>query len=298
VTTPDSIRASIAALAASRTDQMLNNDLLSQVLLALNEQISCGSCGGAYASFGSFDLSAHGRKSLTDEWSLLGGVSWGQYEEKGANVTSSFTLAGAVRFDPAGVGASRPFAEAGATASPEQSTTYSRHYANGAGAATGAGATRSSNYSVYAHAGWVDRLSKTTEAAASLQVTELWQVVGGYGEADGPGNPFNAVVKGGTDRTTVLALSGQVTHLFGRRIEGDVNVAIAHSVGAKSGLDASIAGLGEVRAPPGDPTWAELGGRIGIRLPHSATLDLFVNSIVGDKQVGASVHGGVGLRFN
>ncbi|MFI4975523.1 MAG: hypothetical protein ACHP84_13365 [Caulobacterales bacterium] len=298
VTTPASIEASIAALVNSRTNQMLNNDLLSEVLLALNEQISCGSCGGAYASFGSFEISTHGRYSLNKEWSVLGGMSYGRYQEQGADVTSSFTLAGALRFDPAGMGASRPFAEAGGTVSPSQQTTYSRHYANGAGVATGAGQTHSSNYSAYVRTGWVDRLSRTTEIAASVQATELWQVVDGYSEPSGSTNPFNAAVPGGTDRTTVVGVSGQVTHLFSRTIEGDINGGVAHSIGAQSGLNANVLGVGGVVAPPGDPTWFEAGGRLGVRLPRHAVLDLFVNSIIGGKQVGTSVHGGFGVRFD
>ena len=88
---------SVASLAQARTAQALVNQLQSQTLVGLNEQVSCGSCGGGSMSFGSANLSAHGRYSLTPEWTLLGGTDFGQYEQQGANVNLSTGLASAIQ---------------------------------------------------------------------------------------------------------------------------------------------------------------------------------------------------------
>lgn len=61
VTDFTALLASIEELELSRLSQLIYNALLSSVLLGVNEQISCGNCGGPYVSFGSFDAGAHGR---------------------------------------------------------------------------------------------------------------------------------------------------------------------------------------------------------------------------------------------
>ncbi|HZL00123.1 MAG TPA: hypothetical protein VFC47_09490 [Caulobacteraceae bacterium] len=296
VTTLDSLFASVLALADSQTAQILTNQVQTQVLLGQNEQISCGDCGGADASFGSFDVGAHGRVALTPEWTVLGGMSLGRNEEKGAEVTFVSTFAGAIRYDPAGIGPSRPYAEVGGAVSPWQETTYRRTYANGAGTADGVGATTSSDISAYARLGWVARITPRDEIAGSVGYARLWQIVAGYAEQTGNSNPFNAVLGNGTDILNVASLDAQYTHLFGRRIEADLNAGVDRSFSGQSGVAATVVGAGMVSGQQRDFTYYEVGGRIGVRLARRFTLDLFADASLAPRAIGSSVHGGLGFR--
>jgi len=291
LTTPDSLIYSIQGLANSMMAQMLNQALFGNVLLGLNEQLSCSDCGGASVSFGSFTIGGHGRRDLNDEWTLLGGASYGRYNEEGANVTSSWTLASALRFDPTGMGASRPFAEIGLTAAPDQHVTYSRTYANGSDTTTATGDTTSGNYAAYGRVGWIDRLTRVDELGAYVQFTREWQTVKGYTEVS-TGNPFGATVPGGSNSQSVIGAGAQYTHLFGRYTEVNLNAGIAHAAGVQSSIDASIAGYGNVRVMPPHLTWETVGGRIGRRVGKRVTVDLFADTVLGPRQIGSSVHGG------
>ena len=297
VTTSASVLASIALLAESRRTQMITQALLASVLTGRNEQVNCGGCVGGYVSFGSFNAGAHGRYGLSDAVTLIGGMSYGEYSEKGASVSSSFSMAAALRIDPAHMGSSRPFAEIGGTVAPNQRSDYARDYINGAGTATGRGSTRSTNYTVHATVGWVARVSKIDEIAGTLQATQLWQRVDGYAEASGAGNPFDASFAVGTDKLTVLSANAQYTHLFGRRVELNLNGGVSRSIAARSGIAAMVAGAGGIGASPPSLTWFETGGRLGFRLNRHLTIDAFINAIVGPAAIGTSAHGGLGFRL-
>jgi len=278
---------------------MVNNFLLANVLLGVNEQISCSDCGGAFVSVGSFTLGAHGRRDLTDELTLLGGFSFGRYKEEGANVTSAWTLAGSLRYDPSTLGKSRPFFEVGLTASPFQRVTYSRSYDNGAGTATGSGRTDTHNEAAYGRIGWVNRLTRIDELGAYVQYTREWQTVKGYSEALNDNNPFNASVPGGTNSQSIVGVGAQWTHLFGKYTEVNLNAGLAHATGVSSSIDATIAGYGTVQTTPPQLTWTTVGGRIGRRVGDRTTIDLFVDAVLGPRQIGSSPHGGFdfNIRF-
>jgi probable HAF family extracellular repeat protein len=299
LTTPESIIASFLQLANSMTAQLINGTLLSSVLLGVNEQLSCADCGGGYLSFGSFTLGGHGRYDLNDEWTVLAGASYGRYREEGADVTSSWTLATSLRFDPAGMGSSRPFAEAGLTAAPDQHVTYTRPYADGASMTTATGDTSSGDYAAYARVGWIDRLTRTDELGAYAQFTQEWQTVRAYSETVSMSNPFEATVPSGSNAQSVMGVGAQYTHLFGRYTEFNLNGGVAHAAGVQSSIDASVAGYGDVRLRPPRLTWETVGGRIGRRVGHRVTLDLFADTVLGPRQIGSSVHGGVdfNIRF-
>jgi len=299
VTTSASVRASIALLAESRRTQMITQGVLASVLTGRNEQVNCGGCIGGYISFGSVTGGAHGRHSLTDAVTLIGGVSYGEYSERGASISSSFTLAAALRIDPAHMGSSRPFAEIGGVVSPNQASDYARTYVNGAGTTTGRGSTRSTNYSVHATLGWVTRLSPIDEIAATLQATQSWQRVDGYAEATGAANPFEAAFADGTDKMTILSANAQFTHLFGRRLEFNLNGGVSRSIQSSSGIAAVVAGVGGVgAAPPPGLAWFETGGRLGYRLNPRITIDAFINAVLGPAAIGSSAHGGLGFRVS
>jgi probable HAF family extracellular repeat protein len=289
--------ASVEELELSRISQLINNQLLSEVLLGLNEQISCGNCGGPYVSFGSFEAGGHGRWRLGPDFTLLAGLSYGQQREDGADVKGEVSVATALRFDPIELGHSRPFVEIGATASPWEDTVYTRRYANGMGVAQASGESSGSSYGVYGRVGWVMRLSPRDELAVSGDVGQDWQRVGAYAEATA-GNPFNATVPASTDRMASYGASAQLTHLFGRRLEVDVNLGVARSFDEASGLDADVAPVGPIAAPNQNFTYSEAGGRLGFRLRRGWTLDVFVNGELARKALGDQAHGGLGLRVD
>ena len=290
-----SIYNSAQALANARAAQALINQLQSQVLTGLNEQISCGNCGGSYASFGSANFSAHGRYALRPEWTLLGGLDLGRYNQQGSNVTLSTGGSAAIQYDPVKFGKSRPYAEAGVSYS-YQRISYTRSYDNGSGTSVGAGNTHGNDVSANAEAGWVDRISSRNEAAAYFSYSRLWQIVDGYTEPASSDNPFNAAIPAGTDTMDVTGFNTQYTHLFGRRIEANLNGGVEWAFKAHSGLSAIV---GDVKAAPSQPSYLyyQAGGRMGIRLNRRLTVDLFINSVIAPQRIGSSAHGGAGLSW-
>lgn len=229
---------------------------------------------------------------------MLAGFSYGQQKERGADVTGEVSFAAALRYDPAEIGASRPFAETGIAASPWEATTYSRTYMNGAGVGEGRGSTNDQSYSIYGRGGWVARLSPRDEFAVSADIAEIWQLVGAYSEATAKDNPFDAVVPAGVDKTSVYGGSMQMTHLFGRRIEADLNLGVSRTFDERSGLEAAVAPVGPIAAPSGNFTYYEAGGRIGYRIRRGCTVDAFVNAELARRVLGDQAHGGLGLRVD
>jgi hypothetical protein len=294
---PDSSTvASIVALAEARIAQIMVNRLENNLLLGLNEQVSCGNCGGAGVGMGSFAVSGHGRYALAKEWTLLGGVDIGSYKQKGADVPLNVGFAGALQYDPAGMGASRPYAEVGVTAGL-QNARYSRTYGPAASPMTGVGSSRNYDVSVDAQVGWVDRITPRDEGAVYVDYSRSWQFVGAYAEQAGPNNPIAAAMPRGTDIMDVAGLNAQYTHLFGSRVEADVNGGVSWAFSAKSGLLANVEGY---EVPGGQPSFVYygVGGRVGYRVNSRLTLDGFVNGILAPRAIGSSAHGGIDLRWN
>jgi hypothetical protein len=290
------LQQSIVVLANARTGQMIVIQSQSMVLLGQNEQVSCSSCGGGDMTFGSLALSGHGRKALTHELTLLGGVTVGEYQEHGADVRLNAGGAVALRYDPSRFGRSRPYGEVG-LAGAYQDLEYTRAYGGGALAGSGDGATHGYDLSAYARVGWVDRLSPRDEAAASVSVTRLWQHVGGYAETANADNPFAASVPAGTDTMSVAGLGAQYTHLFGLHVEADLNGGVEWAYQSKSGLKANISGAAYQADRP-TFVYYEAGGRLGYRVNRRVTLDAFVNSTLAPKGIGSAAHGGFGFRLN
>jgi hypothetical protein len=63
-----------------------------------------------------------------------------------------------------------------------------------------------------------------------------------------------------------------------------------------SGLQANVDSMAIQGSQPGF-VYYQAGSRIGVRLPHRLTLDLYVNGIFAPTTIGSSVHGGFGLRW-
>jgi hypothetical protein len=289
---------SIGGLANQRFNQMMTNQVLGSVLLGVNEQINCSDCVSAFGSVGSFTAGVHGRKELTNNLSLLAGLAYTQYSEGGYSVTSAPIGAFALRYDFTDWGSSRPFFDIGTILSPFEKVRYSRSYMTSLGAVSLDSSTDSSDYAIYGRAGWISRLSPRDEVAGSIELWQLWQRVNGYSDPMAAFNPFSASIATGTDRTDLVKLGGQWTHLFGSSVEGNINGALVQSFATHSGIVATVTGDGLVVPTIGNQGWFEYGGRLGFRITKGWVADLFVNGTLGPQPVGNTIHGGIGLRIN
>jgi hypothetical protein len=289
---------SIGGLAGVRFNQMITNQVLGTVLLGVNEQVNCSDCVSAFGSAGSFSAGIHGRKELTPNLSLLAGIAYTQYSENGYSVTSAPIGAFALRYDFVDWGSSRPFFDIGAILTPYEKVRYSRSYTTSVGPVSLTSQTNSSNYGAYGRAGWISRLGPRDEVAASVEVWQLWQRVNGYTDPTVAFNPFDASIATGTDRTSLVKIGGQWTHLFGSSVEGNINGGFVQSFATRSGIVATVTGDGTVVPTIGNQYWFEYGGRLGFRIAKGWVADLFLNGTLGPQPVGNTVHGGVGLRAN
>src|SRR6202161_1033793 len=289
---------SVSGVANAHFNQMITNQVLGSVLLGVNEQVNCSDCVSGFGSAGSFSAGFHGRKELTPNLSLLAGIAYTQYSENGYSVTSAPIGAFALRYDFTDWGSSRPFFDIGTILSPFEKVRYTRSYTTSLGAVALDSSTDSSDYGVYGRAGWIRRLSPRDEVAASLEIWQLWQRVAGYTDPAVAFNPFDASIASGTDRTNLVKVGGQWTHLFGSSVEGNINGGYVQSFAAHSGIVATVTGDGIVVPTMGNQGSFEYGGRLGFRITKGWVADLFVNGTLGPQPVGNTIHGGVGLRIN
>jgi hypothetical protein len=299
VTGADSSAGSIGDLGKQRFNQMITHRVLGSVLLGVNEQVNCSDCVSAFGSAGSFSTGIHGRKELTPNLSLLAGIAYTQYSEGGYHITSAPIGAFALRYDFVDWGSSRPFFDVGAILSPSEKARYSRSYMTSLGPVSLESQTHSENYGAYGRAGWISRISPRDEVAASVEVWQLWQRVKGYSDPTVAFNPFDATIATGTDKTNLVKVGGQWTHLFGNSVEGNINGGFVQSFANHSGIVAAVTGNGTVVTPTlGNQSWFEYGGRLGFRIIEGWVADLFVNGTAGPQPVGNTIHGGLGLRVN
>ena len=294
----DSSAGSVTDVANQRFNQMITNRVLGTVLLGINEQVNCNDCVSAFGSAGSFSAGIHGRKNLTSNLALLAGIAYTQYSEGGYSVTSAPIGALALRYDFTDWGSSRPFFDVGTILTPYEKVRYRRSYVTSLGAVTVDGNTTAENYGVYGRAGWISRLSQRDEVAAAVEVWQLWQRVKGYTDPTTAFNPFDASIADGTDRTNLVKVGGQWTHLFGSSVEANINGGWVQSFGARSGIVASVTGDGTIVPTIGNQGWFEYGGRLGFRITKGWVADLFLNGTAGPQPVGNTLHGGVGLRVS
>jgi hypothetical protein len=294
----DSSGNSIGGLAGQRFNQMITNRVLGTVLLGVNEQVNCSDCISAFGSAGSFAAGIHGRKELTNNLSLLAGIAYTQYNEGGYKITSAPIGAFALRYDFTDWGSSRPFFDVGTILTPWEKARYTRSYDTSLGPVSVTSSTNASNYAVYGRAGWISRVSPRDEVAASIEVWQLWQRVSGYSDSAVAFNQFDASIATGTDRTSLVKIGGQWTHLFGSNIETNINGGWVQSFASHSGIVATVTGNGVVVPTMGNQGWFEYGGRLGFRVQKGWIVDLFANGTLGPQPVGNTIHGGVGLRIN
>ena len=290
--------ASIGGLGNRRFNQMIANQVLGSVLPGVNEQVNCSDCISTFGSVGSFTAGVHGRRELTNNLALLAGLAYTQYSEGGYHVTSAPIGAFALRYDFTNWGSSRPFFDIGTILSPFEKVRYSCSYVTSLGAVSLDSSTNSSDYAVYGRAGWISRLSPRDEVAGSIELWQLWQRVADYSDRIVAFNPLSASIATGSDRTSLVKLGGQWTHLFGSSVEGNINGALVQSFANHSGIVATVTGDGLVVPTIGNQAWFEYGGRLGFRITKGWVADLFVDGTLGPQPVGNTIHGGIGLRIN
>ncbi len=289
---------SVTNVAKAQQNQMITNRVLNSLLLGATQQISSCSCGGGFASVGSFAAGAQGRWSLSDELTLIGGFAYNQWNASGITVENAPTVAGSLTYDFWKWGKSRPFLEAGGALTPYEDVSYSRSYANGYTWAVGNAQAIDRDLSLFARAGWIARLTPVDEAAVYGDLSRSWMQTGGYTEVTSALNPFPATVPTGLDTLNVARVGGQITHLFNANIEANLSGAVAYGFGAGAGQAVNVYDFGPI-APNALPntTWVEYGARLGYRYSDRLVIDAFV---VGTAfgEVGATVHGGLGVRYS
>jgi fibronectin-binding autotransporter adhesin len=295
--TQNDIANSVTNIAKSQQQQIITNRILDSILLGATEQVNCSNCSSGFGSIGSYALGAHGRHSLTDELTVIGGFSYGEYSADGVTVSNAPSVAGSLIYDFVNWGRSRPFVEVGGGATPFEDVQYSRTYQNGASVGTGYGKAINRNLGIFGRVGWVDRLTPIDEAAVYGDISRSWMIAGGYTEGAGLGNPYPATVQTGLDTLNVARVGGQYTHLFNGNIEVNVSAAVAYGFDAGSGNQFSVVDFGAIAPYPiANSYWLEYGGRVGYRLNNKVVLDAFLlGTAFGE--IGWTIHGGAALRY-
>ena len=291
------IQSSVTSLAQAQLKQLVTSRVLGSLLLGATEQVNGCSCGGGFASIGSFSLGSHGRWALNDSVTLLAGAAFESYYQDGANVRAAPIVAASLRYDPPNWGKSRPFFEVGAALSPYIDTTYTRYYTNGLTPAQGVGSAVDRSVSVFGRVGWVDRLTPIDEAAVFADLVRGWQQSGGYTEAASAVNPFPATVSTGVDRQDVVRFGAQYTRLLFGNIEGNISGAIAYGFDNEFGSRVNVTSFGSVAPYPLlNSAWTEFGGRLAYRFSRNLVVDAFLIGTLGG-EIGPTLHGGLGVRY-
>ena len=277
---------------------MITNRVLGTVLLGVNEQINCSDCVSAFGSAGSFSAGIHGRKEITPNLSLLAGIAYTQYSEGGYSVTSAPIGAFALRYDFTDWGSSRPFFDVGAILTPWEKVRYSRSYMTSLGAVSARQPDRRRKLRRL-RPRRLDQPAFAARRGRGVRRSLAVVAAGATATRTRPSafNPFDATIATGTDRTSLVKIGGQWTHLFGS-VEGNINGGWVQSFATHSGIVATVTGDGTVVPTIGNQGWFEYGGRLGFRLAKGWVADLFVNGTLGPQPVGNTIHGGVGLRVN
>src|SRR5574337_724779 len=296
--TVNDIAASLTNVAKSQQQLLITNRVLTSILLGATEQISCSNCSSGFGAIGSYALGAHGRWGLSDNVTVMGGFSYGEYSADNATVSNAPTVAGSLVYDFVNWGRSRPFLEAGVGLTPYSEVSYTRPYFNGDVTSVGHAKAINRNAAIFGRVGWVDRLTPIDEAAVYADISRNWMTTGGYTEATTTGvNPYPATVQQGLDTLNVVRVGAQYTHLFYGKVEGNVSAAVAYGFDGNFGSAVNIFDFGTVSPYPiGNSAWVEYGARIGYRLKDRMVLDAFVVGTFGG-EIGSTIHGGLGLRY-
>lgn len=296
LTTPDAQQQSVTSLANQRGGMAAQQHGLAAPLLGGDRPISAGGEAGMFASGGSASAGGTVRYTSASGFSIIGGAAWAREDYANTELKNSWIGAGAFQYVYDGFGSAvRPLVEAGGWITPHASLSFNRTYANGAGTATGTGNTKGDLSYIYGRAGAVFAGGRSTQIILSGEYGHQELKTAAYSEQLA-GNPFNAVVSGGTDAMDVVKLRLQGSRDFGK-YDATVWGAWAGGFNRTANYVTSVAGAGTLA--PGklnNVAWAEYGARLGYKVSENVTADVFANGISGDANLGTRIHGGAGLR--
>lgn len=297
-TTPEDIDNSLRQVANDRVRSLITHNRLASPLLGGTEQINCGDCFRGFGMLGSFSVGFNGRKNLTDRLSVLGGLSYNEFDSKSAKTTGAPMLALGLRYDLADWGSSRPFFEVAGSLSPGERVRTLRVVNAGGAAGALIGSADATTWSASARAGWVHRMSPVAEFAAYVAYARTEQRFGSYTEKGDP-TLLPLTYDARSASINVVKAVVQHTQLLSPMIEAHVSAGLAHGFGAKSGVQAvsALPFYGAFTPAAKDSTWAEFDARVGFRVAKGTVIDVFALTTVGPKPVGNSIHGGLGLRY-
>lgn len=298
VTSLASVQGSVDQTEGAREALMIQEHGLAAELLGENSPVGSGDEIGVFAQAGSAEGGAVGRIAYGDGITLLGGLAYQGDTLKGVEVDDALMGALALRYVYGPLGGVRPFAEIGGWSAPQANLTFTRTYANGAGMATGEASAQGSIDYLFGRAGAAFNPTLADEAALSVEIGGQWMRTGAYSEGLSPTNPFEAYASGATTALTIGKIRGQWTHDFTDSIDATVWAAAADALRTSTNLSIAVPGFGAL-APTsaGRPVWIEFGARVGYRLTHDWTVDVFADGASGDASIGAAIHAGADLRY-
>ncbi len=296
VTTLDAQQQSVTSLSNQRSGMAAQHHGLAGPLLGGDRPTSAGGEAGVFASGGSASAGGTVRYTSSNGFSILGGAAWAREDYVNTELRNSWIGAGAFQYIHDGFGSAvRPLIEVGGWITPNASLSFNRTYANGAGTATGTGNTKGDLSYIYGRAGVVFSGDHSTQIILSGEYGRQQLKTAAYSEQLA-GNPFNAVVSGGTDAMDVVKLRLQGSRDFGR-FDATVWAAWAGGFNRTATYVTSVAGAGALSPSAlGNIAWGEYGVRVGYKVSKNLTADVFANGISGGADLGTRVHGGAGLR--
>ena len=139
-------------------------------------------------------------------------------------------------------------------------------------------------------------MTPNDEAAVYTDISRSWLQSGGYSEGAIGANPVPATVSTGLEALDVARVGAQWTHLFANQFEANVGAALAYGFDAVNTQQWAFTGYSPIAPYPiSNSTWCEWGARVGYRLGNRMVVDAFAVGTLGG-QIGATIHGGVGLQ--
>ena len=298
--TPETLVNSATELAGRRLGAMAQMHAFAAPLISLPYRFAASgpeqSSAEVFASADSASGGLNARWFNGEGLTLRGGLAALTGSAPGADFRSSFLAAGSANYVIGDFTGYSPFVEAGGAIAPKASFALQRSYLNGFDPITVRGQTTGSWSYAYASLGAAFDVSKTTQAALSLELGRYALNTGGYAEAWGPGNPFNATMSAGRDAMNDLKFVGQVTHNLSDELDLGLRMAAARGAKPSSEVRVAVAGMGGSVGEAKAAHWLEYGARLGYRINRRLSVNAFFDGVTGDRYMGRSIHGGLGLK--
>ena len=252
---------------------------LAAVLLADNNRIIAPSDGSVFGTGASATGGGAGRVVLGRGVSIIGGLSYGQQGYHGSRLQDVFLVAAKLRYVHDLSPTSHLLLEAGGFWSPTGNYRFTRTYANGAGTATGQGASSGNQNYVFGRIGAVFDATAADEIGLIAEAGRQTLHTNGYVEPLTAANPFEAHVTDATDTSTVVKLRAQWSHSYSRSVDMTLWAAAADGIDYHTTLIAAVPGIGVLSPHGANQLWGEFGARFGYRLSDRFGIDLFANAV-------------------